>query len=426
MKIGKVETAGNLVIDDTTDATSTSSAAEVINGGLGLAKSLRAGGDVYVGGAGGGVYISGGTTGGPSSRAEMTYGPASGVLLFGPAAGGSTRIDFQTSNGGSTAVRMDIAQTTINAKSGMQFNVDDTTEATSATSAAIQTDGGIASVKSMRAGGGLIVGGAYSPTSGKNLDLAGGATPYIQAYDRDTTAYLGLDLFALDFVFKVSGTQKVLIDANSVDVATGVDIDLGGNLIMSGTSKTVRTDSNASELFLQAGASVSSSSGAGVYLYGATHATRSDQLWLVPGTGGKVVVFESGPLVEIDPSSVDISSGVSLISDNTTDATSATSAAVQTDGGIASVKSGWIGDNLTVEGRIKADGDAGTGHELHLLDGAAATTPILTLYDDRSTPSSSIMFQVMRDGRIFANLPTSSAGLGSGELWNNSGVVNVA
>ena len=40
--------------------------------------------------------------------------------------------------------------------------------------------------------------------------------------------------------------------------------------------------------------------------------------------------------------------------------------------------------------------------------------------------SGASMFKVRGDGTInFANLPTSSAGLSAGDIWNNSGVINI-
>lgn len=59
--------------------------------------------------------------------------------------------------------------------------------------------------------GGVQISGTGSPTTGVGLEIVGGATPYIQAYNRDTTAYLPLNVYGSTFAFNpgVSGVFHI-------------------------------------------------------------------------------------------------------------------------------------------------------------------------------------------------------------------------
>lgn len=70
--------------------------------------------------------------------------------------------------------------------------------------------------------GGVQVTGSNPAASGSGLELSGGATTLIQAYNRGTQAYIGMSLDALGISLRTSGSTRVTINANGIDVVGGV------------------------------------------------------------------------------------------------------------------------------------------------------------------------------------------------------------
>ena len=69
--------------------------------------------------------------------------------------------------------------------------------------------------------GGVQISGTGSPTTGVGLEIVGGATPFIQAYNRDTPGYLPLNVYGSTFAFNpsVSGVFHIT-NAGNVGIGT--------------------------------------------------------------------------------------------------------------------------------------------------------------------------------------------------------------
>ena len=59
----------------------------------------------------------------------------------------------------------------------------------------------------------VSVQGSGNPTTGSGIEINGGATPFILAYNRDGSAYLPLTIDGSSVLFKTSGSEKARIDA---------------------------------------------------------------------------------------------------------------------------------------------------------------------------------------------------------------------
>jgi len=92
----------------------------------------------------------------------------------------------------------------------------------------------------------------------------------------------------------------------------------------------------------------------------------------------------------------------------------------------------WIGDRIGIGVAGVGGASAGGGNtgmtdtvdaSLHIYgEGATSATSSLKIEDS----ASAALFEVRDDGVVIAaNLPTSSAGLPTGAIWNNSGVLNI-
>lgn len=73
----------------------------------------------------------------------------------------------------------------------------------------------------LRITGGLQIISTGTPIAGTGLELAGGASPYIQAYNRDTPGFLPINVYSSTFQFNPSVSGLVKIDiAGNVSVGT--------------------------------------------------------------------------------------------------------------------------------------------------------------------------------------------------------------
>jgi hypothetical protein len=67
----------------------------------------------------------------------------------------------------------------------------------------------------------VSVQGSGNPTTGSGIELNGGATPFVLAYNRDGSAYLPLTIDGSSVLFKTSGSTKATIDSSG-NVGVGV------------------------------------------------------------------------------------------------------------------------------------------------------------------------------------------------------------
>ena len=67
----------------------------------------------------------------------------------------------------------------------------------------------------------VSVQGSGNPATGSGIEINGGATPFILAYNRDGSAYLPLTIDGSSVLFKTSGSEKARIDASG-NVGLGI------------------------------------------------------------------------------------------------------------------------------------------------------------------------------------------------------------
>jgi hypothetical protein len=67
----------------------------------------------------------------------------------------------------------------------------------------------------------VSVQGSGNPSTGSGIELNGGATPFVLAYNRDGSAYLPLTIDGSSVLFKTSGSTKATIDSSG-NVGVGV------------------------------------------------------------------------------------------------------------------------------------------------------------------------------------------------------------
>jgi hypothetical protein len=156
--IGQAQTfAGIQTLSDTTDATSTTAAALVVSGGVGIAKQIRAGGAITCTGVLAGVTVS---------SIVIDTGDNKRVLAVGPTAGTHGILNLVTATSDASGYT-----------SGMTINngivtIPSTTDATSTTAAALVVSGGVGIAKK------LYVGGFAQFSSDVTIDKTGGALQF--------------------------------------------------------------------------------------------------------------------------------------------------------------------------------------------------------------------------------------------------------
>jgi hypothetical protein len=100
----------------------------------------------------------------------------------------------------------------------------------------------------------VSVQGSGNPATGSGIEINGGATPFILAYNRDGSAYLPLTIDGSSVLFKTSGSEKARIDATG-NLGLGVTpsawdsgfqvIENSGGSLWSGSNGAVRLSQNA-------------------------------------------------------------------------------------------------------------------------------------------------------------------------------------
>ena len=213
----------------------TISSAASLTGTLGVAGLLTVSGfgthSFSAGGTGANFLSVRNTTAGTGNYGQMSVGNDNAPNLLGIRSYSSTftssgpsqasGVHFEIQGSGGLSI---VAE---HASGDIRFYSGGTTERMRIDTSGFVGIGTTAPTTKLGVAGGVQISGTGSPTTGVGIEIVGGATPYIQAYNRDTSAYIPLNIYGSTFQFNpgISGSFHITSSGN---------VEVTGDLIFTG------------------------------------------------------------------------------------------------------------------------------------------------------------------------------------------------